>query len=259
MTGGPTRSWSCPALHTRAQVNWSSRWSATSPVTGRQLEVRGSTPRSPHRRARRVERPKGLRAVAGLYQPANLRHVEKCPIPGLVIVITQHAAMSSSTLCCDTPTTSASSVNRQTYGFHPLTAWCDNTTEALAITLRPGNAGSNTATDHVAIITEAIGQLPAGQRRRLLITIDGAGASHAVVAHLTARNEHPARQVHYSLGFALDARVRSAIGKLPDDAWQAALGPDGEAREDAHVAELTGLLRHSVGGDPELLTWRDGS
>jgi len=144
---------------------------------------------------------------------------------------------------------SAAPTFKKTYGFHPLTAWCDNTKEALAITLRPGNAGSNTATDHVAIIDEAIGQIPAEQRRRLLITIDGAGASHAVVAHLTARNEHPAHQVHYSVGFALDARVRSAIGKLPDDAWQAALGPDGEAREDAHVAELTGLLRHSVGGD----------
>ena len=138
---------------------------------------------------------------------------------------------------------------KKTYGFHPLTAWCDNTKEALAITLRPGNAGSNTATDHLEIIDEAIAQIPAKHRRRLLITIDGAGASHAVIEHLSARNEHPGHQVHYSVGFALDARVRTAIGKLPADAWQAALGPDGEAREDAHVADLSGLLRHSVGGD----------
>src|SRR3954452_4318420 len=32
-----------------------------------------------------------------------------------------------------------------TYGHHPLAAWCDNTGEALALLLRPGNAGSNTA------------------------------------------------------------------------------------------------------------------
>ena len=32
------------------------------------------------------------------------------------------------------------------WGFHPLTAWLDNTGEALAAVLRPGNAGSNTAT-----------------------------------------------------------------------------------------------------------------
>lgn len=138
---------------------------------------------------------------------------------------------------------------KKTYGFHPLTAWCDNTNEALAIKLRPGNAGSNTCSDHLEIIGEAIGQIPAEHRRRLLLTIDGAGASHSVVAHLTALNERPSYQVHYSVGFALDARVRSAIGKLSERAWEAALSPDGEARGDAHVAELTGLLRHSAGGD----------
>ena len=34
------------------------------------------------------------------------------------------------------------------YGFHPLMAYCDETDEALAAILRPGNAGSNTAADH---------------------------------------------------------------------------------------------------------------
>ena len=36
-----------------------------------------------------------------------------------------------------------------TWGHHPLTAWCDNTGESLAVMLRPGNAGSNTAVDHI--------------------------------------------------------------------------------------------------------------
>jgi len=36
------------------------------------------------------------------------------------------------------------------YGFHPLTAWCDNTGECLAIIARSGNAESNTAGDHIA-------------------------------------------------------------------------------------------------------------
>jgi len=31
------------------------------------------------------------------------------------------------------------------YGFHPIGVWCDNTQEMLAVTLRPGNAGSNHA------------------------------------------------------------------------------------------------------------------
>jgi Transposase DDE domain group 1 len=38
------------------------------------------------------------------------------------------------------------------YGFHPLLAWCDSTGELLAVICRPGNAGSNTAADHIAII-----------------------------------------------------------------------------------------------------------
>ena len=59
------------------------------------------------------------------------------------------------------------------YGHHPLGAWCDNTGEALALRLRPGNAGSNTAADHIAVLGEAIAQIPDPHRRDLLITVDG--------------------------------------------------------------------------------------
>jgi Transposase DDE domain group 1 len=38
------------------------------------------------------------------------------------------------------------------YGFHPPLAWCDNTGEVLAVICRLGNAESNTAADHIAII-----------------------------------------------------------------------------------------------------------
>jgi hypothetical protein len=31
------------------------------------------------------------------------------------------------------------------FGFHPLTAWCSNVGDSLAVMLRPGNAGSFTA------------------------------------------------------------------------------------------------------------------
>jgi hypothetical protein len=55
------------------------------------------------------------------------------------------------------------------FGFHPLGVWCDNTTELLAVTLRPGNAGSNHAGDHIDVLTRAIAQLPAEYRRHLLI------------------------------------------------------------------------------------------
>ncbi len=44
--------------------------------------------------------------------------------------------------------------------------------------LRPGNAGSNTVADHIRVLAAAIAQLPARLRSRLLVRVDGAGASH---------------------------------------------------------------------------------
>jgi hypothetical protein len=64
---------------------------------------------------------------------------------------------------------------KHTWGHHPLTAWCDNTDESLAFRLRPGSAGSDTAADHIAVLTEALAQIPARHRRDVLVTVDGAG------------------------------------------------------------------------------------
>jgi Transposase DDE domain group 1 len=143
-----------------------------------------------------------------------------------------------------------------TYGHHPLTAWCDNTGESLAFLLRPGRAGSNTASDHIAVLTEAITQVPARRRRDLLVTVDGAGATLELIRHITTLNSMAGRRVHYSVGFDLDARARAAIGKVPEHMWEHVSDHDGEPRDldDTGVVELTGLLRASVGGD-ELGNW----
>lgn len=138
-----------------------------------------------------------------------------------------------------------------TWGHHPLTAWCDNTGESLAVKLRPGNAGSNTARDHLEVLTAAINQIPATYRRDLLITCDGAGSTKDLLKHISALNAAPGRRVHYSVGFDLDERARTAIGQVPADAWQHVLNPDGSPRDlgEAGVVELSGLLRESAGGD----------
>nr|WP_269326632.1 IS1380 family transposase [Kineosporia mesophila] len=151
---------------------------------------------------------------------------------------------------------------KKTFGHYPLTAWCDNTGECLAIKLRAGNAGSNTVTDHIEVLTEAIRQIPAAFRRDLLITCDGAGSTIELIElieHITTLNAAAGRKVHYSVGFNLDERVKTAIDLVPDDAWQHALDENGEARplDKAAVIELTGLLRESVGGD-RLKTWPAG-
>jgi hypothetical protein len=143
-----------------------------------------------------------------------------------------------------------------TFGHHSLTAWCDNTSESLAFRLRPGNAGSNTAVDHIEVLGEAITQLPAQYRRNLLITCDGAGATLDLVRHISSLNTAPGRRVHYSVGFDLDARGRAAIGQLSDSDWDQVLDHRGRPRDpdDAGVTELTGLLRRSAGGD-RLANW----
>jgi hypothetical protein len=148
-----------------------------------------------------------------------------------------------------------------TWGHHPLTAWCDNTGENLALKLRTGSAGSNTVTDHIEVLSAAIAQIPSSHRRDLLITCDGAGATKDLLAHVTTLNAAPGRRVHYSVGFDLDQRCRTAIGKVPERLWENVINPDGSPRDldDAGVVELTGLLRESAGPDgqrvDQLKTW----
>jgi Transposase DDE domain group 1 len=105
-----------------------------------------------------------------------------------------------------------------TWGHHPLTAWCDSTDESLAVMLRPGNAGSNTAAGHIAIVDAAVAQIPARHRRRMLFTCDGAGSTHALVKHITSPGARPGFQVHYSAGFDFGERIRAVLPRLPEQA-----------------------------------------
>jgi hypothetical protein len=159
--------------------------------------------------------------------------------------------------------------NFKGFGLHPLGCWCDNTAEPLAAKLRPGSAGSNTTADHLEVLGAAIAALPPKFRRRLMVTSDGAGASHGLIERLDALAARPGHQLIYSVGWELGERERTAIAAVPAHAWQIAIGPDGEIRErrakgacgdrgcahrrcwieEAHVTELTGLLRHGPAGD----------
>ena len=164
--------------------------------------------------------------------------------------------------------------NFKGYGHHPLLAACDNTGEPLAWMLRRGSAGSNTAADHIALVNAAIAALPPGFRRRLMITCDGAGASHDLVKHLDKLAARPGHQLIYSVGWALGEREKTALRLVPEQAWQIAIDGRGEVRErraggacgngqcahracwieEAHVSELTGLLRQGPAGD-QLKGW----
>src|SRR5713101_3187758 len=46
------------------------------------------------------------------------------------------------------------------FGFHPLLCYEAETQEALSGILRPGNAGANTACDHIEVFERALAQVP---------------------------------------------------------------------------------------------------
>ncbi len=139
------------------------------------------------------------------------------------------------------------------YGFHPLGAWCANTAESLAMLLRPGNAGSNTFADHLTVLTAALRQIPSRMRSKLLVRVDGAGASHELISHLLSLAT-PRRRVLFTCRWAITAADEQAIGMLPSGAWQAAVDQDGAVQEDKHVAQITHLLGRA-GNWPAGLRW----
>jgi hypothetical protein len=139
---------------------------------------------------------------------------------------------------------------KHSYGYHPLLAFCDNTNEALAGMLRPGNAGSNTAVDHMVLLDQALVQLPEEHRHGypVLVRADGAGSSKAFLAHIRSLRNSGVHS-EFSIGWAVTDREHTAIAALPKRAWTRAIDIDGDPRESAGVAELTGVLPPGALGD----------
>ena len=136
----------------------------------------------------------------------------------------------------------ASPTWKKTFGFHPLAAFADHGAgaggEALAILLRAGSAGSNTAAEHIEVTRLALAQLPRRSRRRVLVRTDSGGGTHDFVTWLAG----PSRRLHYSVGMTTTAEMQEAILTLPERVWEPAYDAGGEVRPGAWVAELTGLL-----------------
>ena len=138
------------------------------------------------------------------------------------------------------------------FGFHPLCAFVGHgmggTGEPVAMLLRPGNSGSNTAADHITVVQDALAQLPfdPGYRegKKVLVRIDSAGGTHQLIEYLTKR------RLSYSVGFGLTDAHAEAIDLVPDQTWTPAYDADGQVRDGAWVTEITGLL--------DLSTWPKG-
>ena len=149
------------------------------------------------------------------------------------------------------------------FGFHPLGAWCDTTGEPLGAILRPGNAGSNDADDHLELLDQAIAVLPPEYhlghepgddpgllRHHILLRADSAGATHDFVAGLVEAN------IEYSIGHPIDSGVREALLLFQEEDWAEAIESDETVRDGAWVAELTDLMDLSTWGEDARLICR---
>jgi hypothetical protein len=119
---------------------------------------------------------------------------------------------------------------KKTFGHHPLMAFVDHgpggSGEPVAALLRPGNAGSNTAADHIETTQLALAQLPKKHRRgrSTLIRTDSAGGTHEFLAWLTQRG----RWLSYSVGMTITDAIHQAVLEVPSTAWTPAVEPGGD-------------------------------
>jgi hypothetical protein len=156
-------------------------------------------------------------------------------IPGLVL------DLDATLVVCHSEKESAANTWKKTFGYHPLLCFLDSTGEALAGLLRPGNAGSNTAADHIEVLDLALAQIPDAHRygTDILIRCDSAGASHAFLNHIRDLREQGIR-TYFSVGAAVTEAIRTAIVACVD--WLPAIDADRELRDGAEIAELTHLV-----------------
>jgi hypothetical protein len=158
-------------------------------------------------------------------------------LPGLVIDVDASIVLAHSEKEQAAPTF------KGTFGYHPLMAFCDNTGEFLAGELRRGNAGANTAADHIDVLDAALAQVPDAHRygSPILVRADGAGCSKDFLHHLRGLAATGV-SCSFSVGWHITTRERAAIGLVPKNVWIDAVDADGGHRDGAGLAEVTALL-----------------
>lgn len=142
---------------------------------------------------------------------------------------------------------------KKTFGHHPLMGFIGRggSGKPVVALLRPGNAGFNTAADHIEAAKLALAQLPKRLRlrRQTLIRTESGGGTNEFVAWLTRRG----RWLLYSVGMTITDAIYQAVLKVPVSAWTSAVKPDGDIRDGAWVPELD-AKSDCLGGWPK--GWR---
>lgn len=132
------------------------------------------------------------------------------------------------------------------YGFHPIVCYLGG--EALAGVLRPGNAGANTAADHISVLIDALDQLPEGVHEDpdtpILVRADSAGCTHAFLDAVCEMG------LSFSVSMPIDEAAREAMLAIPETAWTPVRRQNNETKDGAWVTELDGL---------DITGWPEGS
>ncbi len=147
---------------------------------------------------------------------------------------------------CRSDKQDAAGTFKRTHGFHPLLAVDVERREVLAQLVRAGNAGSNTAIDHVEILGAAIDALPERDRAghhgdddldlvvtEVMVRTDAGGQTHWLAEECVERN------CWFSLGYGIDDRVRVGVMTTEDNDWSPAIEADGSRRDGTEVIDLT--------------------
>ncbi len=187
-----------------------------------------------------------IAAIAGVRAAARATvWGHRCPVPTAGPVIVD---LDATLIGAHSEKEGATPTFKRGYGFHPMMAFVDHgaggTGEPLAAMLRPGRANANTAADQIAVLDAALAQLPADQRRRVLVRGDSGAGVQPLLWHIHRL------ELAYSVGFTARQPVQDALAALPRQAWRAALDPDGKPRRGARVAELTRWLPATLVGWP---------
>ncbi len=152
------------------------------------------------------------------------------------------------------------------YGFHPLFCFADATGDALSGMLRAGNAAANNTADLLAVVDDAVSQLPPDMatghqesddpalvERPVVVRSDSAGGTHTFTAGLRARN----------IGFQVVTRSQTAVSAAiataneDPDRWETAVDQDRSEIEPTdsglttEVCEVTDLV--------DLTPWPQGT
>jgi hypothetical protein len=172
---------------------------ASTATAWRVLESIDGTGLARLRTARAVARERAWLARADLGRDIPVMHAGGRAWPGLVIDLDATLVGVHSDKDLARPDFKGG------YGYHPLLAFPGNTSEALAGILRPGNAGPDTAADHIQVTHLALAQIPDHERhgQPILIRADGAGASRAWLGHLHQLRTEEGLDLDYSVGFTM--------------------------------------------------------